>query len=252
MDNEWKHFIQDAADDLRAMKITYDAGLYGISAYHCQQCLEKTIKAILLRYCTPKINPKKLTHMPMIHALKYHVGCWEAFAKLNNIENKNDSIDKQTMQIFSRKIYNKNTKLWWKESLNIPRSKDEDERWGRMFLDADPDNDTVLDLSLKTDQKQQYDHHCSFCFGFMKRFKTYNSDYSLSNHLSNLGAILDHIVLLIALHGCISPHEEIGRYTEIIDGKSTRQWYQIKKQELQILENHVSDVFDHLKKTYLD
>ena len=252
MDNEWKHFIQGAADDLHAMKITYDAGLYGISAYHCQQCLEKTVKAVILRYGTPKINLKKLSHMPMIHALKHYVGCWEAFTKLNKIEDENERINRQAVQIFSRKIYDKNKKLWWKESLNIPRNKDEDERWGKMFLDADPDNDDVLDLSSQTDQKQKDDSHYNFCFGFMKQFKTYYSNYSLPNHLNNYGVMLNHIVLLITLHGCVSPHEEIGRYTETIDGKSTRQWYQIKKHELKILENHVSDIFKDIEKTYLD
>ena len=62
-----------------------------------------------------------------------------------------------------------------------------------------------------------------------------------NNFLENLSGSLIRIL-------CVSPHGGIGRYVETINGKSTRQWYQIKKQELKILENHVSDVFDYLKK----
>jgi len=49
---------------------------------------------------------------------------------------------------------------------------------------------------------------------------------------------LNYIVLLTY------PHEQLGRYAKIIDGKNTEQWYSEKKDELEIIIDECRSVFE--------
>jgi len=54
-------WLKHAGDDLRSAEILLRAGIYTISCFHCQQCLEKSLKAVLQE---KNIKP------PRIHNIK--------------------------------------------------------------------------------------------------------------------------------------------------------------------------------------
>ena len=305
MSEVWELLAKNALDDKETMKTTYKAGSYGISAYHCQQCLEKIIKAVILKNNFSKNDAKHLGHRPLSNT-------WNEFVKkcVENIEKRRENTKKrgeemkeweediQKLEMYSvlvslrdasehffdyverlapqvmekKKPNDLFKKLWWKWSLDIPFIGNEKNQWDAIFQpykenlashvhgeshvgslqqNIKSKKQHATTKNVKTAMQHQHGNCCiSFCMVMFKQFKNnyLNNQHLISQSSDIMPETFGSFILLMPIHNCVFPHEDIGRYDQIVDGKSTTEWYDIKRVELELLEKHVGEIFDFIKK----
>ena len=302
MSEVWERLAKDATDDKVIMETSYNVGLYGISAYHCQQCLEKIIKAVMLKNSFSKSTAKKLGHRPLSNT-------WNEFVKMcvKDVRKRKEDTKRRTEEmnewgedIRKSKMYSvlvslrdaseslldyveklaphtieeKNPddsfkKLWWKWSLGIPFIGNEKNHWGDIFQrykgnftsqareesHARSLRDTHNKKHTTTKnvgyvERQQSNNSCiSFCMEMFEQFKNnYLNKRLIDQNFGSVPGTFSPFILLMPIHNCVFPHEDIGRYSQIVGGKSTTDWYNIKRVELRSLEKHVGEIFDFIKK----
>ena len=298
MSEVWELLAKNAADDKVVMKMTYETKFYGISAYHCQQCLEKIIKAIILKTSFSNNDAKKLGHRPLSNMWNEFVKKFvddvkkrreymkerekemeewsddikqlEAYSILillrDTSKNISDIVVNLAPQVMEKKTSSTFKKLWWKWSLGVSFINNEKIQWNDIFkfYNENPilfSQQNIENMKPHTitknktiSQYQQHDNTCiSFCMNMFEQFKNsyVNSPNTNNSYFGKFPKLLDSLIFLMPIHNCVFPYEDLGRYAQIIDGKSTTEWYQIKKIELKLLENHVSKIFDYLEQTCL-
>ena len=129
MAEDWTSFYEQASRDQRGSKTLFQNEDFGNSAYHLQQCMEKYVKAVILKHKLYN-DPQKLRHLPLrllwkelrkIHSatLKHscnpHVAKWQhQFLQITDpIQAFYDSVPRDLKIII------------WKWSLEIPISEEE-------------------------------------------------------------------------------------------------------------------------------
>ena len=116
---EWERFRHDAKSDVAAAHVLYEHENYDNAAYHCQQALEKMIKAAILKDGTLKVAGYKMGHIPFIKIYENRLPA--DFKKKWKKDPTN--YDSNLMYIFLLNTINSDgflRTLLWKLSLNIP------------------------------------------------------------------------------------------------------------------------------------
>ncbi len=66
-ESDYQEWIKYADDDLEAARVLFEAGRYATCAYHCQQAIEKILKAAIVR--ASKSRPPYLHNLRELAAL---------------------------------------------------------------------------------------------------------------------------------------------------------------------------------------
>ena len=260
-------FYNQACNDRDAMKILYQSKNYGNSAYHAQQAIEKLIKAMILRDDS-KFNIKHLSHVilnkRMLNAMKNKIT--KEFKNdayfLNELKPASDC-GFDYMKTITEYI-NDNKVKWWKYTmLNADASEcGEFEKSIYQFIAWE----LILTLPVMVEnapyEKQLSDKMDNFLIN--KSYYIENIDDSqstekikwmcdriidnfYSDHNSLQWRTIYTTLCLAVLSIKLYPHEEIGRYPQQIDGKSSLQLYEENSDRLLELQNSVDEVFKNIE-----
>ena len=266
--NEWRRSVKD---DIMAMKLCYRNKMYGLSAYHCQQALEKAVKFVAVKYEIID-NPRKFDHDVLLQTFR--------------ILNKKYSTPK--LQVYNKKIIsvlckikygekfdkNKNAKndeismrdAVWADSLGVHATHQDLKNFIAKMLEETPEHlEDFLTILRKKFLKKSKKQTSAKNFSQMAVLGTapqdnamkYKSMYQIINHLcSNMPRTKQtaEIILFIwiALNAKtilkIAPHEEYGRYPGTLWAKTRRQYYRKKSVKLYVLEKEVCQAISNLYK----
>lgn len=242
--------------DLMAMKACYSERLYGISAYHCQQALEKAVKSVVVYHGLP-VDVKGLGHN-VLHKMfvkmmpKMTITCEQKLynqrvVKLIESVGRNVQL---TTGINTNDCDLATKDFFWGYSLGINVSS---KRLENFLNDTKPIMSSavnkhmpgVIDSVLKMPGRME-----------PKRFdelleevhKSLSQKFSISNPELRIWCwTLPHLLTFIK----ITPHEEYGRYPGHTLGKKRDKWYKIKHRFLRKLEFEVEYAIDCLRQNVL-
>lgn len=287
-------FRQQSKKDIKSAYVLYKKYDYGNAAFLTQQALEKAIKYFMMKFNLADQCPeslRELTHKPEIEVINM-------LEERNNKFTPNNDVEKQYKQTVSsllpdlRNIFKASDtsivpyKTWWKISLGIKLTSDEEEnaqtRIGKDLLrsitqaqkiknkaikDNDGKNDLISHMlsnahdDFKTSQDALGDLSVKLPDVDYRKIQT-----ALKNPASNLSSIIPKnyneqnkktvgllkIVTWIMLHHLsllqIAPHLELGRYPEeISNGVSSSSLYEENAEQLYIL---IKEVDKGIKELY--
>ena len=126
---EWEDFANKAKQNIQSMKEEYEKENYATSAFECQQGIEKIIKAILLR--------NKVQHHPNKYGHDLILKLWNDICKTYDSSKWPREHSETLRQLFEivddifKKSLDKKKSwklIWWKYSLNIKLSEDENKK----------------------------------------------------------------------------------------------------------------------------
>ena len=229
--------------DLKAMKVCYDHQLYGISAYHCQQALEKAVKTAVIKHNFP-IDAKKLGHnvlYKMFDTLIPKIPTSDE-QKLYNTQviRLLESAGKNTQLYTNGNVASNNAStkdFFWGQSLGIDVHNDNLEKFlkkmqSTMVSAVDECLPKLLDniSTLKNMPPDDFGELVEFMYDEIgKKFNVKKPELCIwCWTLPNIPMMLK-----------ITPHEEYGRYPGYTCGKKREEWY---KKQCKVLYNLESDV----------
>ena len=265
---EWERFRHDAKSDVAAAHVLYEHENYGNAAYHCQQALEKMVKAAILKDGTLKVAGYKMGHIPFI---KIYENRLPADFKKKWKEDPTN-YDSNLMHIFLLNTINSDgflRTLLWKLSLNIPLPElilDNDyyyippEYRDPYVISLEPDSKLRLRRFRRSSSKSRGEKANPVQFEFTSLYldqcclrrrnmkKLYQAD-------DLLGQVLD----LLNLYLIAYPHESMGRYSiEVGDlddrkmgvvSRNTHEWYKLQRFELKKLIDEIAHAVTELDKS---
>ena len=129
MAEDWTSFYEQAIRDQTSSKILFQNEDFGNSAYHLQQCIEKYVKAVILKHKLYN-NPQKLGHLPLRFL-------WKELRKIHGAtlkHSRNPRVAKwqhqflqitDPIQAFYDSVPHDLKIVIWKWSLEIPISEEE-------------------------------------------------------------------------------------------------------------------------------
>lgn len=242
--------------DLKAMKACYDQQLYGISAYHCQQALEKAVKTAFIYHNLP-VDAKRLGHnvlykmfdtlIPKIPTSDEHKLYNSQVVRLLESAGKNIQIDT------NRNIDNNNrssTKdFFWGQSLGIDVHNDDLENFLKKMQSpmVSAVNEHLPRLlnnfpRLKNIPPDNFDEFIEFAHDYTGQKLNVNRP-----ELRIWYWTLPNIPTMLK----ITPHEEYGRYPGRTYGKQREEWYKTQCKHLYNLESDVKRAIVRLYKNVL-
>ena len=250
-------WLEAAQQDIEVMDMCYDKEYYGASAYHCQQALEKTVKFMVVKYRLME-NPAHLNHDLIRKLLRR----WKKMGSTQN-EWANDAISTSCDMLDeivrgSRSCSREagktraegalSLKEWiWAYSLGIPVPRSAVERF-RIRMEAPPPHliNKFLDrhfskkaknriqkkLKKARDKKDNsaiittaYEECVRILWiEFQRRYKPHAGRKHLPGEVAEACLLLWMMANLDTLLKII-PHEEYGRYPDVLDKKSYAQLY---------------------------
>lgn len=230
--------------DLKAMEICYKKKLYGISAYHCQQALEKAVKSAIIYHRIP-VDTKALGHNvlhKMFDKMIPEMSIPEEQKEYNQkvlklLKSVGQNVQFETNQdTMGDNVTTKD--FFWGQSLgiNFPNKNLEEflEETDPSMVDAVTKfPPPLLVLTAKVGQSMTSDDFDGLI------------DYALNNLKLKIKiskpelrlwywALINIITILK-----ITPHEEYGRYPGIVRGKQREEWYHRNCKNLGKLESDV-------------
>ena len=118
--------MEDAKSDIKSMKDEYRNNNYGHSAYWCQQGIEKSIKAVLLRNSVGRA-PRYFGHTPLIKLWNDMYSGMDFSKWPHEHAETIQQMGKIVNDIFKNSLRSENrlSIIWWKYSLGIELNKDE-------------------------------------------------------------------------------------------------------------------------------
>lgn len=239
--NDW---WRAARADLKGMEICYKKELYGLSAYHCQQALEKAVKAAVIYHNIP-VDPKTLGHNilykmfeKMISEIpidKEHKEYNHKIVQLLKSVGQNVQFETDAVTVDNNTL----TKdFFWGQSMGIEvANKDLEEFLEKIEkLTADATNKSSLPLLSfmskwgQSIQSNNFEELIEYISNDPKlKFKISKPELRLWNW-----ALCNILTILM-----IIPHEEYGRYPGTVNGKQREEWYRRNCINLAELESYV-------------
>lgn len=255
--NDW---WMSSKADLRAMDVCYNEKLYGVSAYHCQQALEKAIKSAAFSH-NLKIDPKMLGHDILL-------GLFKKTVKGLSSGKKKGSVTKDQNIYFQRIINllksasgpvqidndNKTTNYTmfaknyiWGNSLGIKTKNKKFEKFVVETLEPaiaamnDAKWIRITDVwkigpNMKSADLDRLVNLLYRIIGQQSKIK--------KPELRIFTWTLPHISTILN----ITPHEEYGRYPGSLCGITRKDLYSCKRKALRKLEFDVRNVIEDLDK----
>lgn len=255
--NDW---WESSEADLKAMDLCYNEKLYGLSAYHCQQALEKAIKSAALAH-NLKINTKKLGHDVLLSMFRkmvkeltikkkqglvteaQHLYFQRTLKLLESVTGsiEIDTDEKTAKEFISAKNY------FWGHSLNI---KVKNKKLQKFVIETkkpmiDAVNDTKwVDITnvwkcgsdVQLDDLNRLVNDLHRTFGKNNKIK--------KTELYILFWFVPHIITALK----VIPHEEYGRYPGSLQRTSRKELYRRKHKALRKLQLKVKRVINDLDK----
>ena len=223
---------ESSKDDLRAMDVCYNQQLYGISAYHCQQALEKAVKSAALSL-NLNIDPKKYGHDVLYSLLKRTVDKLTSRKRKRSIPQEQKTFLLRTVEILGAVS-------------------------GTIEIDTDENTKEIIAAkeyfwgnSLKI--KVRNTEYEKFVKETKKPVDRFSEERLRADVVANKHRIKDpgqrilfwsrpHIVTILS----ITPHEEYGRYPGSLCGRTRKEWYRRKHNTLHQLECNVKCAINDL------
>lgn len=242
--------------DRKAMKVCYNRRLYGISAYHCQQALEKAVKSAVVYHNLP-IDVKKLGHnilYKMFDKLATKTIVTEAEKQYNNMIVKllegvgrnvqlNSDNNMATTDVPTKDFF-------WGHSIGIEVHNEDLEKFLKsaqepMLSAVNERMPRLLDVVTMSNQRIGPDD-----FNKLIEYAHNTLPQQLKIDKPDLRIwywILLHLITILK----ITPHEEYGRYPGIMYGKKREDWYRLQHKQLKDLERDVDRAVVFLRKNVL-
>ena len=261
---KWEQFRHDAKSDIVAAHVLHKHKNYGNASFHCQQALEKIIKAVILKDGTLKLTGLAMGHIPFI---KIYENRLPADYKKKWLDNHihYDNL----MYIFILNTMKSDgflRTLLWKLSMNIPLPElipDNDyyyiplEYRDPYVISLVPNSKLQLQRSSTSQEDEahrvQFDFTSLYLEQYQYRRKSQNKKKTYQDD-DLLGNVLD----LLGLYMMAYPHESMGRYSiEVGDlddrsmgvvSRNTYEWYELQKFELKKLIDEITNAVTQLDK----
>ena len=241
--------------DLRAMQVCYDQQLYGISAYHCQQALEKAVKTAIVYHDLP-IDVKKLGHNvlhKMLHIFTTKIPSNGDHKSYNEQAVKLLESVGRNMQLHTDENMATNdvpTKdFFWGYSIGINVHNENLEKFIKgaqtpMISTVSKQLPNLLDIVSNVNDMQPD--------SFDELIKSVHANIGQKFNVTKQELriwcwILPDIITMLK----ITPHEEYGRYPGMMHGKKREEWYKIQHEYLYKLESDVTRSIVRLRKNVL-
>jgi len=129
----WIDFRNQALQDMSSVPILREHKDYGNSAYLLQQCIEKFVKSIVIRYELSTKSMGKLGHMPLDELWDDLYQRMDEFIERStsetaktNYENMSETIG--IIKEFFQRSQTDLKKALWKDSMKIPLSREEEDK----------------------------------------------------------------------------------------------------------------------------
>ena len=267
---EWERFRHDARSDIVAARVLYEHENYGNAAFHCQQALEKMIKAAILKDGTLKLSGRAMGHIPFIKIYEnqlpadykkklkrdpaYYCGDLTYILVLNTMNSGG----------FLRT-------LLWELSLNIPLPEliaDNDYYYippkhrDPYVIPFELDSKLRLRRLERPSSKSRGEKVNPVEFVFTS---FYLDQYSLRRQSKKktyrADDLLGQVLSLLDLYLMAHPHESMGRYsTEVGDlnnrkmgvvSRNTHEWYKLQRFELKKLIDEIARAVTELDQSLI-
>ena len=240
--------------DLEAMKVCYDRQLYGISAYHCQQALEKAVKSAVVYHNLP-IDVKKLGHNILHKMFDQHAtktAVIEADKQSNNMIVKLlDGVGRNVQLNGNNTMVGTNvpTKdFFWGYSIGINVHNEDIEKFlegtrAPMMSAVNERMPRLLDIATLGQHmsSDDFNEFIECAHNTLAQLKIDKPDLRIWYW------ILFYLITILK----ITPHEEYGRYPGVMHGKKREDWYRLQHKDLEKLECEVVHAIDFLRKNVL-
>ena len=253
---EAKDWWRASQADLKAMEVCYNSHLYGISAYHCQQALEKAAKSAVVYHNLP-IDVKKLGHnilYKMFDKLATKTAVTEARKEYNNMIVKLlESVGRNVQlnsdnNMASTDVPTKD--FFWGYSIGIKVHNGDIEKFLNgaqepMLSAVNERMPRLLDVITASNQRMGPDD-----FNKLIEYARDTLPQQLKIGKPDLRIwywIFLHLITILK----ITPHEEYGRYPGIMYGKKREEWYTMQHEDLKKLEDDVVQAVDFIRKNVL-
>lgn len=255
--NDW---WESSEADLKAMDACYNKKLYGVSAYHCQQALEKAIKSAALSY-NLRINPKKLGHDILLSLFMRMVKGLTTQKKKGLTTEAQDAYFRRVIVIL--KAVSGNVQIdvdrktvdnimsamdfFWGHSLKI---KVKNKKFKKFVIET---NEYMLDAMNETAwvsisnvwkcgpnmKPEDFNKLIDYMYRIIgQKLKIKKPELRI------LCWSLPHIITILK----IIPHEEYGRYPGSLHGITREKLYRHKRKALRELELDVKNAINDLNK----
>ena len=239
---------------------------YGNASFHCQQALEKIIKAAILKDGTLKLTGQAMGHIPFIKIYESRLPADYKKKWRDNLTYYDNNLV-NIIVLNTMKSDGFLRTLLWKLSLNIPLPElipDNDyyyiplEYRDPRVISLVPNSELQLQR-FKRSSTSREDEACPVHFVFTNLYldqyrrksqnkkKTYQDD-----------DLLGHVLDLLHLYMIAYPHESMGRYSiEVGDlcdtnmgvvSRNTYEWYELQRFELKKLIDEITCAVTQLDK----
>ena len=255
--NDW---WESSEADLKAMDLCYNEKLYGLSAYHCQQALEKAIKSAALAH-NLQINPKKIGHDVLLSMFKKMVkdlaikkknglvteAQYSYFQRtLDLLESVSGSIETGTDERTAKEIISAKN-YFWGRSLRI---KVNNNKYGKFVNETKQFALDALNDTKWVDTPNAWKCASDVRAADLNRLvNKLHRDFGQNINIKKTELYILHWFvphILTALK--IIPHEEYGRYPGSLKGLSRKELYRRKHKALRQLQFKVKIAINDLDK----
>lgn len=229
---------ESSKDDLRAMDVCYNQQLYGISAYHCQQALEKAVKSAALSL-NLNIDPKKYGHDVLCSLL-------ERTVKKVTSKKQKRSISKEQKEFLLRTVE-------ICRAVNGTIEIDTDENAKEIIAAKEYFWGNSLKIKVSNTKYEQFVNETKKPMDESSQKRLTARVVANKHRIKDPGQRLlfwsqPHIVTILS----ITPHEEYGRYPGSLCGRTRKEWYRRKHNTLHQLECNVKCAINDLNENVRD